>query len=117
LENSQHLPSIQERKALKIIDPFSQHPFFPKHGAHPFHNIMSHLNSNNILIENLHGFRAGHLCATQLVTLTEDILHTLDRKKQIDITLLDFAKLLIQYHINDYLSYNTIALEMILLTG
>ena len=57
-----------------------------------FHNIMSHLNSNNILIENQHGFRAGHSCATQLLTLTEDILHALDQKKQVDIILLDFAK-------------------------
>ena len=57
-----------------------------------FHNIMSHLNANDILIENQHGFRAGHSCATQLITLTEDILHALDHQKQVDIILLDFAK-------------------------
>ena len=57
-----------------------------------FHNIMSHLNANDILIENQHGFRAGHSCATQLITLTQDILHVLDHQKQVDIILLDFAK-------------------------
>ena len=59
-----------------------------------FHNIiiMSHLNANDILIENQHGFRAGHSRATQLVTLTEDILHALDYQKQVDIKLLDFTK-------------------------
>ena len=53
-----------------------------------FHNIMNHLNTNNILIENQHGIRAGHSSATQLITL---ILHTLDQRKQVDI-LLAFAK-------------------------
>ena len=57
-----------------------------------FHSIMTHLSSNNILIENQHGFRSGHSCATQLITLTEDILYALDHQKQVDIVLLDFAK-------------------------
>ena len=64
---------------------------FPKYG-HIFHNVMSHLNANNILIENQHGFRAGYSCVSQLITLTEDILHALDQRKQVDIILLDFAK-------------------------
>jgi len=53
---------------------------------------MNHLNANNVLIENQHGFRVGHSCTTQLITLTEDILHALDQRKQVDIKLLDFAK-------------------------
>ena len=32
-----------------------------------YHNIMNHLNNNNILIENQHGFRANHSCVTQLL--------------------------------------------------
>jgi len=39
-----------------------------------FHNIMRHLNANNILIDNRHGFRADYSCVTQLFTLTDDIL-------------------------------------------
>ena len=45
-----------------------------------------------VLVENQHGFRANHSCVTQLLTLTENISHALDHKKQIDIILLDFAK-------------------------
>ena len=57
-----------------------------------YHNIMNHLNNNNILIENQHGFRANHSCVTQLLTLTEDISYALDHRKQVDVILLDFAK-------------------------
>ena len=53
---------------------------------------MNHLNSNNILVKNQHGFRADHSCVTQLLTLTESISYALDHRKQIDIILLDFAK-------------------------
>ena len=57
-----------------------------------YHNIMNYLNSNNILVENQHGFRSNHSYVIQLLTLTENISYALDHKKQIDIILLDFAK-------------------------
>ena len=57
-----------------------------------YHSIMNHLNQNNILIENQHGFRANHSCVTQLITLSEDISFALDHQKQTDIILLDFSK-------------------------
>ena len=57
-----------------------------------YHNIMNHLNNNNILIENQDGFRANHSCVTQLLTLTEDISYALDHRKQVDVILLNFAK-------------------------
>ena len=57
-----------------------------------YHSIINHLNENNILIENQHGFRSNHSCITQLITLTEDISFALDHQKQIDIILLDFSK-------------------------
>ena len=53
---------------------------------------MNHLNSNNILIENQHGFRANHSYVTQLLTLTEDVSYALNHWKQIDVVLFDFAK-------------------------
>ena len=55
-------------------------------------NIMNHLNSNNTLVENQHGFRADHFCVTQLLIITESTSYALDHRKQIDIILLDFAK-------------------------
>ena len=57
-----------------------------------FHSIMEHLQNNNVLIENQHGFRTGHLCQTQLISLVEDLLHAIDNHYQIDIILLDFTK-------------------------
>ena len=35
-------------------------------------NIMSFLESNNLIINNQHGFRVGHSCTTQLLELMED---------------------------------------------
>jgi len=57
-----------------------------------YHSIMSHLNGNNILIENQHGFRTNHSCVTQLLKLTEDISSALDCQKQVDLILLDLSK-------------------------
>ena len=57
-----------------------------------YHSIMDHLNQNNILIENQHGFKSNHSSVTQLITLTEDISFVLDHHKQTDIILLDFSK-------------------------
>ena len=53
---------------------------------------MNHLNLNNILIDNQHGFRANHSCTTQLIAFIEDVSHALDHQKQVDIILLDFSK-------------------------
>ena len=53
---------------------------------------MEHLQNNNVLIENQHGFRAGHLCQTQVISLVEDLLHAMDNQYQIDNILLDFTK-------------------------
>ena len=53
---------------------------------------MEYLNSNNILIDNQHGFRSHHSCVTQLISLVEDLSRAMDHQKQTDVILLDFAK-------------------------
>ena len=55
-------------------------------------NIMDHFDNHNILFHNQHGFRGKLLCETQLIQLTDDIAHTLDRRKQADLLILDFSK-------------------------
>ena len=55
-------------------------------------NIMGHLDNHNILFHNQHGFRGKLSCETQLIQLTDDIAHTLDRRKQADLLILDFSK-------------------------
>ena len=54
--------------------------------------MMSHLERNNILTPQQHGFRKGHSCETQLLELTNDITKCLDEGHQRDIIILDFAK-------------------------
>ena len=43
-----------------------------------YHSVMEHLNSNNILIDDQHGFRSQHSCVTQLISLVEDLPCALD---------------------------------------
>ena len=53
---------------------------------------MEHLQDNNVLIKNQHGFRVGHSCQTQLISLIENLLCAMDNRYQTDIILLDFSK-------------------------
>ena len=57
-----------------------------------FHSIMDHINTNNILINNQHGFRSGFSCQTQLISLIDDITYAMDNHYQTDLILLDFSK-------------------------
>ena len=54
--------------------------------------IMNHLQNNQVLSDNQHGFRAGFSCTTQLVSLIEDISFNMDARRQVDMILLDFSK-------------------------
>lgn len=53
---------------------------------------MSHFDSNNILAECQHGFRAKRSCETQLIGLTQELHEYLDEKVQVDMIILDFSK-------------------------
>ena len=57
-----------------------------------FRSIMSHLEKNNILNSFQHGFRSGHSCTTQLLTIIEELANSIDSHKQVDVLFLDFAK-------------------------
>lgn len=57
-----------------------------------FHNIMAHLDSNNILVNSQHGFRKKLSCETQLITTVEEIAKSLDNGKQSDLIIMDFSK-------------------------
>jgi hypothetical protein len=54
--------------------------------------IMDHLDSQNILHENQHGFRAKRSCESQLIMTADDIAKHLDNKHQVDMAILDFSK-------------------------
>ena len=55
-------------------------------------NIMSHLDSHNILTDRQHGFRTQHSCNTQLIQTIHDFAQSLDKRKQTDVIIMDFSK-------------------------
>jgi len=57
-----------------------------------YHHIVEHLNNNNTLINEQYGFRAGHSCEAQLISVIEDIKLAMDRTSQVDMIFIDFRK-------------------------
>ena len=55
-------------------------------------NMMTHLETENILCPEQHGFRRGHSCETQLLDFVEEIGDGLDSGMPSDIIVMDFAK-------------------------
>ena len=53
---------------------------------------MGHLDAHHVLVNYQHGFRRGHSCESQLITIVEHIARNLDHGKQTDVLLLDFSK-------------------------
>ena len=65
---------------------------------------MDFLNTNNLLSEDQHGFRAGRSCVTQLLEIMEMWTTMLDEGGGLDVVYLDFKKALTASHTNDYSS-------------
>ena len=55
-------------------------------------NLVTHLDSHNLLYDLQHGFRAKRSCETQLVMLVEDMSRNAMQGRQTDLILLDFSK-------------------------
>ena len=55
------------------------------------HQILNHLEQQSILTPLHYGFRCGHSCETQLITTTNDIMKTFDKKEQADIATIYFG--------------------------
>ena len=53
---------------------------------------MDHINTNSILIDQQFGFRSGHSCETQLISVAEDIHLAMDHSHQVDMIFIDFQK-------------------------
>lgn len=53
-----------------------------------FCKIMAHLDFYNYLMKFQHDFQKGQSCETQLVWTVEDVLRSLDQKKQQDVLML-----------------------------
>jgi hypothetical protein len=55
-------------------------------------NRANHLENNNILSENQHGFRRKRGTESQLILTSHDLLKSLDQSIQTDVIIMDFAK-------------------------
>ena len=56
------------------------------------HSIRDHLDNHNILSVYQHGFKAGHSCDSQLLSIVYDLMSIFDSKCQVDVAVLDFSK-------------------------
>ena len=59
---------------------------------HIFANMMQHLETNNILYELQHGFRAKRSCESQIISLIHELSQNNDKNIQTDLIIMDFAK-------------------------
>ena len=57
-----------------------------------YRNMMNHLEKHSILTSLNYGFRSGYSCETHLAVTIYDMLQSFDKKKQLDIVILDFSK-------------------------
>ncbi len=57
-----------------------------------FSTTMRHADENKIIKHYQHGFRKGHSCETQWITIIENIGKELDKQQQVGVLILDFAK-------------------------
>ena len=57
-----------------------------------FHEMMSHLDTNQVLVNYQHGFRKKLSCDTQLICKVEEIARSLDKGEETDLIIMDFTK-------------------------
>ena len=55
-------------------------------------HLLDHLESNKILTNLNHGFRAGYSCETQLLTTMHDLRRNNDKGLQTDMVIFGFSK-------------------------
>jgi hypothetical protein len=56
------------------------------------HSLMKHLEENDLLRQEQHGFRRGRSCESQLLGLIDEITQELENGNQEDLIALDFSK-------------------------
>ena len=64
--------------------------------------IMSYLESHNIITSTHFGFQQNHSCESQLLLTTDNFARHLDSNVQVDIGILNFPRLLTKYCTEDW---------------
>ncbi len=54
--------------------------------------IMEHLEGNNLLCDNQHGFRKKRSCESQLILFVDELAQSMCDGKQVDVAVMDFSK-------------------------
>ena len=57
-------------------------------------HILDHLDEHRILVDAQHGFRKRRFCETQLILTSHNLAKVVNDSGQVDMLVLDFAKLL-----------------------
>ena len=54
-------------------------------------HMLRHFDDENMISDKQHGFRKGHSCETQLITIVNDLLASADVGNRVDIAIQDFS--------------------------
>ena len=54
--------------------------------------ICNHLDKNNLICDQQHGFRARRSCSTQLLKVINDLSESMDNRHLLDVIYLDYRK-------------------------
>ena len=55
------------------------------------HSIMEHLEENNLLCDNQHGFRKCRSCESKLIQFVDELVCSICHGKQVDVAVMDFS--------------------------
>lgn len=81
------------KKDVSNYRPISLTSILCKIIEHVFYSqIVSHLNANNLIISEQHGFCKGLSCTTQLAEFFHELVSGIDERRQTDCIFLDFRK-------------------------
>ena len=54
--------------------------------------MLSHLDNNNLLCDQQHGFRHKRSCETQLLLFVDELVNSMSKGKQTDAVVMNFSK-------------------------
>ena len=66
-----------------------------------YNNTYNYLLENNSISQNQSGFKCGGFCINQLISITHDILNSLDKDLKVRVVFLEFLKLSIKLGMKD----------------
>jgi len=87
------IPKGGDRSLVTNYRPVSLISVVCKQIEHVIASYLRHVwDINNWLYEGQHGFRPGYSCESQLITVCQDIAHSLENGDRIDAIIIDFSK-------------------------